>query len=143
MSQTEKDEHLKKAGEYLSSYASYEEKIESSEVRKLLKKTSDSLRELRDTQVYFESGEKELQQLYDRYLPYLDSILKEYIKIESSGNYEALQKSEKQLKRTLQLLIDAMNKIRRILPEDEMAEASAEAAAERMKKKLNGESRLK
>lgn len=128
-----KRQHIQSAGDYISRLSAFCEQIDALELRDRLFALIRQLRDLRDLQYLFESGEPQLKQLYDRYLPYLNTILVQYVRMQHSGSYEAIQKLRHQLDDTLALLTQAVKKTAEILPEDEIAEARAEAQA---KKKL-------
>ena len=92
--------------------------------------------DLRDVQYLFDSGEKELIRLYERYMPYLLDILHQYQALEESGNYEAIQKSRTQLEKTLETMNDTIRTVSKILPQDEIDEANARARAEELRRLL-------
>lgn len=136
-----KQERIDAANTFIQKFSSYGEKIRNSEIRSLLEQTSRNIRDLRDVQYLFDSGEKQLVTLYTRYLPYLATILEEYVLIENSGNYDASVKGAHKLSDTLTLLNRTIREITRLLPEDEIDEANAQAKAEKIKEMLNAVSR--
>ena len=95
-----------------------------------------ALRDLRDTQYLFDSGEKELIRLYDRYLPYFLTILDNYISLQESGNYEAISSNTERLITTVSEMVSAIRAVIRILPQDEIDEANARAKAEELRAML-------
>ncbi len=133
---TEKEERLNQAAEQIRLLEQYAAKIRNENVQTSLRSLISVLGSLKETQYLFDSGEKELKNLYSRYLPYLDQILDQYLEITESGNYEAVLKSERELQRTLSSLTDAVRRINLILPQDEAADAAASIAAEKMKHAL-------
>jgi len=133
----EKEMRIVTASRYIAKLKEYSEKVSSSEVRSSLEKISRNLRDLKDTQVLFDSGEKELIRLYDRYIPYLFEILDQYLILEESGNYDAIVRSRKQLLEMLGRMDRAITTVRGILPQDEIDEANARAKADQMRKKLD------
>ena len=128
-----KNRHLKQAGEYISYFLDSAGKAYDQEVCAGILSLNRSLQELRDTEYLFESGEKELIKVYDRYLPYLKNIIADYLKMQDSGNYQALRKLSADLLHILNVFSETLNQVRNILPQDEIDEANAKAAAEKMK----------
>lgn len=138
-----KEEHIRLAGSYIAFFREESEKIYKADVRRSLTALIRSLQELRDTEYIFESGEKELIKVYDRYLPYLKSIVSDYMKMQEAGNYEAINKVSDQMIHAFEVFGDAMDQVRRILPQDEIDQANAEAAARKMKEALDRRDGLK
>ena len=137
----EKEERIVSASRYYSKLREYEEKVHSPEVAAKLEEIARNLRDLRDTQVLFDSGEKELIRLYERYIPYFFEILDQYLVMEESANYEAILRNRKQLLLTLDHMNDAITSVRTILPQDEIDEANARAKAEQLRQMLDEQRR--
>ena len=135
MTETREDRILH-AGKLLKELEVMKASIRSESIRSLLSETRRAVEELRDAQYLFDSGEKELIRLYERYLPYLLDILKQYQALEVSGNYEAIQKSRTQLEKTLAQMNDTIKTVTKILPQDEIDEANARAKAEELRRLL-------
>ena len=128
---------MKQAAEYIIYLEETKEKIYDKNLQELLALLIRQLRDLRDLQYWFDSGERELDRLYDRYMPYLNTILENYMKLETSWNNKELEKVKKQLTKILPEFTETMRVITQILPEDEMADARAEAKAREAKEKLD------
>ena len=128
-----KEDRILHAGKLLKELEDMKASIRSESIRSLLSETRRAVEELRDAQYLFDSGEKELIRLYERYLPYLLDILKQYQALEVSGNYEAIQKSRSQLEKTLAQMNDTIKTVTKILPQDEIDEANARAKAEELR----------
>lgn len=143
MDEDKKELHLRDAAHYLKLFTDIRDRIHHSEIHEELEETIRSLRDLRDTEYYFESGEKELDQLYDRYLPYLNEILEKYLNLETSWNAAELKKVRFKLIRMMRKMRETMKEIQRILPEDEISEASAMAKAKKKKEELEQRLRRK
>ena len=135
MTETREDRILH-AGKLLKELEDMKASIRSESIRSLLSETRRAVEELRDAQYLFDSGEKELIRLYERYLPYLLDILKQYQALEVSGNYEAILKSRNQLEKTLAQMNDTIKTVTKILPQDEIDEANARAKAEELRRLL-------
>jgi len=135
MTETREDRILH-AGKLLKELEDIKASIRSESIRSLLSETRRAVEELRDAQYLFDSGEKELIRLYERYLPYLLDILKQYQALEVSGNYEAILKSRNQLEKTLAQMNDTIKTVTKILPQDEIDEANARAKAEELRRLL-------
>ena len=135
MTETREDRILH-AGKLLKELEDMKASIRSESIRSLLSETRRAVEELRDAQYLFDSGEKELIRLYERYLPYLLDILKQYQALEVSGNYEAILKSRTQLEKTLVQMNDTIKTVTKILPQDEIDEANARAKAEELRRRL-------
>lgn len=138
MSTEEKKElHMKQAGGYISYLEETKEKIYDKKMKEEVSLLIRQLRDLRDLQYWFDSGERELDRLYDRYMPYLNTILENYLKLEGSWNFTELEKVRTQLAKILPEFRDTMRVVMEILPEDEMADARAEVKAKEAKEKLD------
>ena len=87
-----KDLHMKQAAEYIKYFREAEERIYDKDVREQMELLIRRLQDLRDLQYWFDSGEKELDRFYDRYLPMLNMVLENYIKLETSWNHNELKK---------------------------------------------------
>lgn len=133
----EKEAHLKACADFLRWADSIQEEIYSPDIRSHLLHLMHDLRDLRDTEYYFESGERDLDRLYKRYLPYLKTILQEYITMQESNNYEQIQHLTVRLRAMLVNLDEAVRAINALLPQDEIDEAEAKARAEELKRKLD------
>jgi len=131
-----KEDRILHAGKLLKELEDMKASIRSESIRSLLSETRRAIEELRDAQYLFDSGEKELIRLYERYLPYLLDILKQYQALEVSGNYEAILKSRNQLEKTLAQMNDTIKTVTKILPQDEIDEANARAKAEELRRLL-------
>ncbi|MBP3867982.1 MAG: hypothetical protein J6D38_02610 [Solobacterium sp.] len=131
-----KEDRILHAGKLLKELEDMKASIRSESICSLLSETRRAIEELRDAQYLFDSGEKELIRLYERYLPYLLDILKQYQALEVSGNYEAIQKSRSQLEKTLAQMNDTIKTVTKILPQDEIDEANARAKAEELRRLL-------
>lgn len=135
-----KEKHLKAAADFIRWAQDFRDQIYSPEIRNRLSLLLRDLRNLRDTEYYFESGERELDRLYERYLPYLRTILHEYLIMQESNDYEKIQMLVIRLRRMLENVDEAVKEINTVLPQDEIDEAQAEAYAARMKKLLDEKS---
>ncbi|MBE6127715.1 MAG: hypothetical protein E7185_00415 [Erysipelotrichaceae bacterium] len=132
-----KDLHMKQAAEYIIYLEETKEKIYDKNLQEQLAVLIRQLRDLRDLQYWFDSGERELDRLYDRYMPYLNTILENYMKLETSWNNKELEKVKKQLTKILPEFTETMRVITQLLPEDEMTDARAEVKAREAKEKLD------
>lgn len=133
-----KAEHLEKAAKTLTSLYRHMDKIRSARVIRKLEQLIDRIKDLRDTQYLFDSGEYELDRLYDRYLPYLDLVIGNYAEIEETGHDPAeVERVREKLIKAIDTLIDTILTIRDILPQDEISSAKAEAAARKKKEELD------
>ena len=128
---------MKQAAEYIIYLEETKEKIYDKNLQEQLAVLIRQLRDLRDLQYWFDSGERELDRLYDRYMPYLNTILENYMKLETSWNNKELEKVKKQLTKILPEFTETMRVITQLLPEDEMADARAEVKAREAKEKLD------
>ncbi len=143
MNNEEKKElHMKQAGEYIRYMELCREKIYDAEIKEQIAAMLKKFRDLRDLQYWFDSGEKELDRFYDRYLPFLNMIMENYLKLETSWNFEELKKVKVKLLNTLQEFIGTMEIIMEILPQDEISDANAEVKAREAKEALEERFRL-
>ena len=122
-----KEERIEHAGMLIREIDQIGSSIRYESIRVLLEEMKRNLADLRDTQYLFDSGEKELIRLYERYMPYFMDILKQYASLVVSGNYDAIQKSRSQLEQTLIMMNETIRSVARILPQDEIDEANARA----------------
>ena len=129
--------HMKQAGEYISYIESAKDQIYDGVIKNQLALFVRRFRDLRDLQYWFDSGERELEKLYDRYLPFLNMILENYIKLETSWNFSELEKVKDKLIKTLNEFMDTLQIIMDILPQDEISDATAEAKAKEKKAELD------
>lgn len=113
------------------------EKIYSISIREKLEILKRKIQDLRDLQYWFDSGEKELDRLYNRYIPYLKTIIENYIKLETSWNHDELEHTRSKLLHTLDEFSDTIRVISEILPQDEIDNANAEAKAKKAKEELD------
>ena len=132
-----KELHMKQAASYISYFEEAKDRIHDAEIENGINELLRKLRDLRDLQYWFDSGEKELDRFYDRYLPYLNTIVENYIKLESSWNFEESRKIRVRLGDALTQFADMISTIMKILPEDEISEANAEAKARKAKQELD------
>ena len=136
-----KEERIEHAGMLIREIDQIGSSIRYESIRVLLEEMKRNLADLRDTQYLFDSGEKELIRLYERYMPYFMDILKQYASLEVSGNYDAIQKSRSQLEQTLIMMNETIRSVVRILPQDEIDEANARARAEELQRMLEEQRR--
>lgn len=133
-----KEEHLEKARKTLIELYRQMERIRSAAVIGKLEQLIFRLKDLRDVQYIFDSGEYELDRLYDRYLPYLLLVIGNYAEIEETGHDpEEVDRVRAKLIKAIDTLNDAILNIRDILPQDEISSAKAEAAAKKKKEELD------
>ena len=132
-----KEEHMAAASRYITKFQEYAEEMPNNAIRASLNETIRELRELRDMQYWFDSGEKELDKLYDRYLPYLDEILQKYIRLQTFIRFAEVKKLRDRLASSLQTMNDTIRNIRLILPQDEIDDASYTAKAKKAKEQLD------
>ena len=133
-----KEEHLEKARKTLIELYRQMERIRSAAVIGKLEQLIFRLKDLRDVQYIFDSGEYELDRLYDRYLPYLQLVIGNYAEIEETGHDpEEVDRVRAKLIKAIDTLNDAILNIRDILPQDEISSAKAEAAAKKKKEELD------
>ncbi|MCR5795470.1 MAG: hypothetical protein K6G61_09055 [Solobacterium sp.] len=132
-----KEEHMASASRYITKFQEYAEELPDNPIRTSLNETIRELRELRDMQYWFDSGEKELAKLYDRYLPYLDEILQKYIHLQTFIRFAEVRKLRDRLASSLQTMNDTIRNIRLILPQDEIDDASYTAKAKKAKAQLD------
>ena len=137
MSENKKELHMKQAGEYIGYLVETKDKIYDAAVKGKLEDVIRKFQDLRDTQYWFDSGERELDKFYDRYVPFLNMIMENYLKLETSWNFNELNKVKEKLLKTFDEFIDTMNIIQNILPEDEISDAKAEVKAREAKAELD------
>ena len=131
-----KAEHLEKAAKTLTSLYRHMDKIRSARVIRKLEQLIDRIKDLRDTQYLFDSGEKELVRIYERYLPYYLDILRQFVSLQDSANYEAIRTNEAQLINTMRKMTSMIRSVIKVLPQDEIDEANAMAKAEELRRRL-------
>ncbi|MBQ9329355.1 MAG: hypothetical protein IJ225_12590 [Solobacterium sp.] len=132
----EKTQRIERANRSIQTINEFLSKVHHPLLRKRFEELGMALRDLRDTQYLFDSGEKELIRLYDRYLPYFLTILDNYISLQESGNYEAISSNTERLITTVSEMVSAIRAVIRILPQDEIDEANARAKAEELRAML-------
>ena len=138
MNEELKEAHLQKSRDMIIQIYETQEKIRSREVRDKLDEVLRALKNLKDTQYLFGSGEKELDKLYDTYIPYFMLVIGNYQDLEAVGHDPAeVEDVRNKLLKALDTLIDAVNEINTILPQDEISDASAQAKAEKWKKEYD------
>lgn len=137
MAEDLKERHMKEAADFIRWAEDFREKIYHPDLRDLLEKLIRDLKNLRDTEYYFESGEKQLISLYERYLPYLKVILNEYRSMQETNDYEKIQTLSVRLRRMLENVDEAVKEINEKLPQDEIENARAEAQARKIKQMLD------
>jgi len=136
MSEQEKNERMVRMSRFIAELSDKRDTVSSGLIRKSLDHLIRQMQDLRDTMLLFDSGEKELIRLQERYLPYLFEILEQYVRLEESANYEAIVRNESQLADTLKKMSETVRSVREILPLDEIEEANARAKAEQLKELL-------
>lgn len=127
MAEDLKEKHMKQAADFIRWAEDFREKIYHPDLRDLLEKLIRDLKNLREMEYYFESGEKQLISLYERYLPYLKVILNEYRSMQETNDYEKIQTLSVRLRRVLENVDEAVKEINEKLPQDEINNARAEA----------------
>ena len=132
----EKEQRIRRANDAIAKLGIYEEKIRSKELDDAVENLRIAVRDLRDTQYLFDSGEKELIRLYERYLPYFWQILDQYLDLQDSGNYDAIVRNGEHLQKTIDQMISVVRSVIQILPQDEIDEANAKARAEELRRML-------
>jgi len=132
-----KQKHMDQASDAIIYLNNATEKIYSISIKEKLATLKRKLQDLRDLQYWFDSGEKELDRLYNRYIPYLKTIIENYIKLETSWNHDELERVRNKLLHTLDEFIDTIRVISEILPQDEIDNANAEAKAKKAKEELD------
>ena len=137
MAEDLKEKHMKQAADFIRWAEDFREKIYHPDLRDLLEKLIRDLKNLRDTEYSFESGEKQLISLYERYLPYLKVILNEYRSMQETNDYEKIQTLSVRLRRMLENVDEAVKEINEKLPQDEIDNARAEAQARKIKQMLD------
>lgn len=131
-----RQKHMDDASRYVAFLNDMSDSIHNIEVKERLRVLANRINDLKDTQVLFDSGERELDQLYDRYLPYLQTIILNYQKLEGSWNFDEIQRVRRMLMHSTQQLMESIQEIKKILPQDEMSMANAEKKAMEAKKQL-------
>ena len=131
-----KEERIASAGGILRKLETLNGSLRSEVLQAEGRNVSLALRDLRDTQYLFDSGEKELVRLYERYLPYYLDILNQFVSLQNSANFEAIRSNEKQLQETMKRMTVLIRSIIKILPQDEIDAANAAAKAEEELRKL-------
>ena len=131
-----RQKHMDDASHYVAFLNDMSDSIHNIEVKERLRVLANRINDLKDTQVLFDSGERELDQLYDRYLPYLQTIILNYQKLEGSWNFDEIQRVRGMLMHSTQQLMESIQEIKKILPQDEMSMANAEKKAMEAKKQL-------
>ena len=131
-----KEERMNKAASFIAAFEKVRLELRDESLQEALGMTIDRLRELRDVQYLFDSGEKELIRLYDMYLPALLKIVQEAVKMETAGNYRAIVDMRARLKKTLATFRETLKHITEILPQDEIDQANAAAKARKAKEEL-------
>ena len=131
-----RQKHMDDASHYVAFLNDMSDSIHNIEVKERLRVLANRINDLKDTQVLFDSGERELDQLYDRYLPYLQTIILNYQKLEGSWNFDEIQRVRGMLMHSTQQLMESIQEIKKILPQDEMSKANAEKKAMESKKQL-------
>ncbi len=131
-----RQKHMDDASRYVAFLNDMSDSIHNIEVKERLRVLANRINDLKDTQVLFDSGERELDQLYDRYLPYLQTIILNYQKLEGSWNFDEIQRVRGMLMHSTQQLMESIQEIKKILPQDEMSMANAEKKAMEAKKQL-------
>ena len=131
-----RQKHMDDASRYVAFLNDMSDGIHNIEVKERLRVLANRINDLKDTQVLFDSGERELDQLYDRYLPYLQTIILNYQKLEGSWNFDEIKRVRGMLMHSTQQLMESIQEIKKILPQDEMSMANAEKKAMEAKKQL-------
>ena len=131
-----RQKHMDDASHYVAFLNDMSDSIHNIEVKERLRVLANRINDLKDTQVLFDSGERELDQLYDRYLPYLQTIILNYQKLEGSWNFDEIQRVRGMLMHSTQQLMESIQEIKKILPQDEMSMANEEKKAMEAKKQL-------
>lgn len=132
-----KEQHLQQARDILKDFYEYYDHIRNPEVKQKLEYLIGSIKDLRDTQYLFDSGEKDLDRLYDRILPYLKLVIGNYIELEDSWNTEEIANTRPRLLKAIDQVSESVDLIRKSLPDDEVTMAKAEAQAKKAKQKLD------
>ena len=133
-----KQKHLDQAADILKHLYKHMDNIRSAAVIRKIEQLIDRIKDLRDTQYLFDSGEYELDRLYERYLPYMLVVIGNYADIEETGHDpEEVERVRNKLIKGIDTMIDAILNIRDILPQDEISSAKAEAEAKKRKEELD------
>ena len=131
-----KEERIESAGKAMREIADFRSQVRNRELAAAADDVYLALRDLRDTQYLFDSGEKDLLRLYERYLPYFLDILRQFISLQDSANYSAIRQNEQQLLKTMNQITSMIRNVAKLLPEDEINEANAKAKAEELQRRL-------
>ena len=133
-----REAHLQKSREAIIQITEIQDQIRSKEVRDKLDEVLRALKNLKDTQYLFDSGEKELDKLYDTYIPSFMLVIENYRDLEAVGHDPAeVEAVRNKLLKALDTLTDAVNEINVILPQDEISDAAVQAKAEKWKKEYD------
>ena len=132
----DKSGRIAAAGSALHTMETYIVQLRSRELAEAAEDVHHALRDLRDTQYLFDSGEKELVRFYERYLPYYLDILRQFVSLQDSANYEAIKTNEAQLIKTMRQMSSMIRSVTKVLPQDEIDEANAMAKAEELRRRL-------
>ncbi len=132
----DKSGRIAAAGSALHTMETYIAQLRSRELAEAAEDVHHALRDLRDTQYLFDSGEKELVRFYERYLPYYLDILRQFVSLQDSANYEAIKTNEAQLIKTMRQMSSMIRSVTKVLPQDEIDEANAMAKAEELRRRL-------
>ena len=131
-----KEERIEFAGKAMREITDFRSRVRSRELTAAADDVYLALRDLRDMQYLFDSGEKDLIRLYKRYLPYFLDILTQFISLQDSANYDAIRQNEQQLLKTMNQIALMIRNIAKLLPEDEIDEANARAKVEELQRRL-------
>ena len=132
----DKNARIAAAGTALHTMEGYNSQLRNKELSDAADDVFHALRDLRDTQYLFDSGEKELVRFYERYLPYYLDILRQYVSLQDSANFAAIQASEAQLIKTMHQMSSMIRYLTKAIPQDEIDEANAKAKAEELRARL-------
>ena len=129
----DKNARIAAAGTALHTMEGYNSQLRNKELAEAAGDVHHALRDLRDTQYLFDSGEKELVRFYERYLPYYLDILRQYVSLQDSANFDAIQTNEAQLIKTMRQMSSMIRYLTKTIPQDEIDEANARAKAEELR----------
>ena len=132
----DKNARIAAAGTALHTMEGYNSQLRNKELSEAADDVFLALCDLRDTQYLFDSGEKELVRFYERYLPYYLDILRQYVSLQDSANFEAIQANEAQLIKTMRQMSSMIRYLTKAIPQDEIDEANAKAKAEELRARL-------
>lgn len=132
----DKNARIAAAGTALHTMEGYNSQLRKKELSEAADDVFHALRDLCDTQYLFDSGEKELVRFYERYLPYYLDILRQYVSLQDSANFEAIQANEAQLIKTMRQMSSMIRYLTKAIPQDEIDEANAKAKAEELRARL-------